>query len=330
MPAPRGRHLVTLACCAIAAALPAASRADPPVLNVSKLVLGTEEPLPPEGWAVISPCGNDCRYATVSGTQMSNGYGSWPGALNTAAWPVFYSNVEPLYEAVQDNLAVAAAPAGTAYSSLPSGVKQRSRVAYSYLWSEPASSRQLDVQTFKSGRGASAVSYAVRINTPPAGARRTFLRFKLPTLVRDGQYATEVAGPSGNQPLSTMPKRLQARSAVDVYVDGLPVWSSQSMRLLPQRYNPSLPGTLELQWGGALDGSNATLFLGTLPAGSARSAVIVLRSDLRVDAPTCHTVNQPLGLDERSCDAQLEGLSLPTQASAPFYIHNPDISVYTR
>lgn len=294
--------------------------------NVSQLVLGAAEPSPP-GWFGVS-CGQACRYTSVAGTQMSNGYASWPGALSHATWPVFPALPPPSYSSVQDALAVAAPPAGIVDVGLPSGVLQRARVNFSASIIDPPSARQLDVQTFKSGTGASALSYAVRIEMPPGNARRTFLHFGVPTLVRDSLHASRLGGPSGNEPIVTRPLRLQARSAVDVYVDGLPVWSSESMRLQPQRHRPDTPGMLGPAWGPALDGDTVTLFLGSLPAGSTRTAVIVMRSDLRVDAPTCHTEHFAHGSDQRRCDAELEGLRLPSRSLAPFYSHTPDILVY--
>lgn len=327
----RGRSaaLVALAGLAAGLALPPAGQAATATHNVSQLVLGTHEPLP-AGTARTWACGGACRYASVSGVQMSNAYGAWPGALAQAAWPVFFSNIAPIYDTTQESLAIAAPPVGTQYLTLHSGLWQRARVGFSYLYSAPDSERQLDVQTFRTGNGASAVSYAVRIETPVDRARPTYLRFQVPVALRDAQQAGYIGGPSGQQPFTTPPKRLQARSLVDVYVDGLPVWSAQSVQLRPRRWPASLAGTLQLDGDQPLDGGTATLFLGTLPAGSQRTAVIVMRSDLRVDAPTCHTVPNVLGDGQRRCDARLEGLSLPSKSAAPFYIHTPDIAVYTR
>jgi hypothetical protein len=327
----RGRPgaLVALAGLAIGLALHPAGPAGAATHNVSQLVLGTHEPLP-AGTARTWACGSACRYASVSGVQMSHSYGAWPGAHDPATWPVFFSHTAPNYDSTQESLAIAAAPAGTQYLALPSGLWQRARVGFSYLYSAPDTERQLDVQTFRTGNGASALSYAVRIETPADRARPTYLRFRVPASVRDAQQAGYIGGPSGQQPFSTPPRRLQARSIVDVYVDGLPVWSAQSVQLRPRRFPASLGGMLQLDGDQPLDGGTATLFLGTLPAGSQRTAVIVMRSDLRVDAPTCHTVPNTLGDGQRRCDARLEGLSLPSKSTAPFYIHTPDIAVYTR
>lgn len=297
--------------------------------NVSQTVLGVAEPLPANGGFQLA-CGSACRYASASGAQMANGAIAWPGAFAMASWPVHFTSTAPQYASVDDTLAVPAAPAGTQYDTLGEQPWQRAQVAWSYLSEMPASARQLDVQTWRSGTGASAVSYAVRINTPADGARRTYLSFEVPTSVRAWKYAGYIGGPSGQQPYTVLPNRMQARTAVDVYVDGLPVWSSQSMRLRPKRHGASGAAPFDLDWGDALDGSQATLFLGTLPAGSSRTAVIVMRADLRVDAPSCYTLPDPAFDDERRCNAHREGLALPGSSVAPLYLKVPAVTVYTK
>lgn len=295
--------------------------------NVSQLVLGVHEALP-QGTARTFECGSACRFAGASGVQMSNGDAVFPGPYETAAWPVFFSSAAPNHATTEKSLGISDAPNGTQYVTLAPGLLQRARVGFPYLYSAPAAERRLDVQTFRSGSGASAVSYAVRIEAPPGSARPTYLRFAVPTQVRAQQLASDNGG--AGQPVVTYPKHLQARSIVDVYVDGLPVWSAQSMLLRPRRFPSSLGTTLALEWDQPLDGGTATLFLGSLPPGSVRTAVIVLRSDLRVENPTCYTVSNVLGDDWRRCDARQEGLTLPSRAEAPFYIHTPDIAVYSR
>jgi hypothetical protein len=316
--------LVTQAAVSLA---PTAAHAAGGYFNVSQIVLGTAEPsigLP----LVPTVCAGACAYASTAGVQMNGSYTLWPGDHEMAQWPPAYIAVAPLYPTVHDTLHLPAPPLGAHNVGLPIGVRERAQVTFSAAPQDPASERQLDVQTWKSGSGASAASFAVRINMPAGPSRPAFLRFEVPQQVRDWRYATQIGGPSGNQPLVTMPARLQARSAVDVYVDGLPVWSSQSLRLLPKRYSPSVPGTVDIKTGPALDGGMVTLFLGTLPANSVRTAVIVLRSDLRVDAPTCHTEPDAAFSDRHRCDAQIEGLSLPSKSSSPWFWHTPDVRLY--
>jgi hypothetical protein len=306
---------------------PHAANATGGFYNVSQIVLGTHEP----SIQFPSPapvCGGACSYLAISGTQMSNSYAIWPGAYATAAAPALYTGLEALYSQVQELLAIPAPPAGVQNIGLPGGALQRSQVAFSVNPADPASARQIDVQTWKSGSGASAASYAVKITLPPGPARPVFLRFEVPQLVRDGVYAMEIAGPSGQEPIVTPPERLQARSAVEVLVDGLPVWSSQSMKLLPRRYESVGAVPIEFSWGPTLNGGVVTLFLGTLPGNSIRTATLVMRSDLRVDAPVCKTTYSYYSGDKQRCTAQIEGLSLPSKTSPPWYWHRPDVTAY--
>lgn len=323
LPSPLAFRLCTLAAAAALAVPPAAGA----TINVSQLVLGVSEPLPVYG--TVAACAAACRYASASGAQMSNGAVAWPGPLAMSTWPVQFSAAAPAFAAAADTLSVPPAPAGTQYDTLNGQPWQRAQVAWTYLPDAPPAARQIDVQTWRSGTGASATSYAVRIDTPAAGARRTFLSFTVPTPVRAWKHAGYIGGPSGQQPFTVLPSRLQARTIVDVYVDGLPVWSSQSMRLRPKRHAAHDAPPFTVDWGAPLDGSKATLYLGTLPAGSSRTAVIVMRADLRSDAPTCYTLPDPVFTDSRRCDAEQEGLSLPGRSSPPLYLVVPDVSVYS-
>lgn len=329
-PHPRGRrvpaHAVAVSALAATLALSAAHPAHANgVLNVSELVLGVAQPTPAAGAA--QACGSACRYSTGSGAQMGGSYMTWPGAYITAAWPIAFGLGKQAFGAVDDTAAVPMAEPGTVYDTLPGGALQRAQVVFSDSASMPASERQLDVRTWRSGSGAAAVSYAVRIDTPAGPARPTFLRFGVPTQVR----AVKQAGYfNGNQPVTERPLRYQARSAVDVYVDGLPVWSAQSTRLVPKRFDPDVAETLAVDSGPPLAGGEVTLFLGSLPGGSSRTAVIVMRSDLRVDSPTCHTVPNTLGNDWRRCETRIEGLALPSISAAPLYLHQPHVTVWTQ
>jgi hypothetical protein len=319
------------ACAAAAAALllvapgPAAAQS---VHNVSQIVLGVAEPTP-AGIYATWPCGVACRWASASGAQMGNGWTTNVGPSITAAWPVMFSVGMPDYGSVDDDLYVAPPAAGVVRDTLAAGAKQRAQVVFAAPSNLPSTSRQLDVQTWKSGSGAVFASYAVRIDTPAGAARKTYLRFGVPALQRAVKQAVQFGGPSGNQPIAERPARLQARTAFDVYVDGLPVWSSASMQLMPKRFQPDVATTLALDTGAPMAAGQQTLFLGSLPGGSSRTAVIVMRSELRVDAGTCHTDNGVLGTDIQHCDTRLEGLRLPTKSVAPLYLHEPDIAVYT-
>ncbi len=299
------------------------------VVNVAELVTGTAEHLPIHPGTKVA-CGSNCRYAAVSASAMDDGYAATPGPLALGAWPVAFGTSLPGYVPVEESLGITQPPAGTTLVGLNNGVLQRSAVDYD---AKPVlgGTREASVQSWKSGSGASVVSYAIRITTPIDAPKRTYLSFKAPAHERSWVHASSLGGPSGNETVYTRPERLQTRSAVDVYVDGLPVWSSEANMLVPQRYQPSNWGALFLQWGQPLPSGDVTLFLGTLPVKSVRTAVVVMRTELRVDAPGCRTRTE-YGATLKSCSAQRESLTLPssTLSSGAFLAFRPSIEVYSR
>ncbi len=312
----------------LAAALAAAPAWAPAAtFNVALQVNGVAEPLP-LGRLESAPCGTACRYALASGTTMANGYTLDPGPLVPTVWPVAFGPSLGLYPTGEDALAIPAPPAGSSYdTALTGGNQQRAAVHFeNYLF--PTHPRRLSVQTFKSGSGAAVASVAVRISTVD-GAKKTYLRFTVPQHQPGWQHAWNWS-PNLLYQVYSKPDRLQTRSSVDVYVDGLPVWSSEVNLLRPQRRQPSYWQTMDLQWGEALDGDEVTLFLGTLPAKSVRTAVLVMRSELRIDAPDCRS-RTDYGVSHRSCTEQVEALTLPGKNHnvAGFFSHRPAIEVFT-
>lgn len=301
--------------------------------NVSMLVTGTAEPTPLI-WvgAPTYACGTACLYVNSASTGMTNAYTMTPGPFTVGTWPPLYGTGVPGLASVFETLAVAPPnDPNTTQDGGSIGVHQRSKVEYDW---QPVLGgvRQMSVQTWKTGSGASAVSYAIQLTTPNNHLpRRTYLEFSVPELTRGWQYAGYVGGPSGNQPITTSPKRVQTRAAVDVYIDGLPVWSSESNLLIPQRFDPPYDQQIKVQWGPALAADKVTLFLGTLPAGSTRTVAMVIRTDLRVDAPTCHNDTE-WGQTSQRCHSQLEALSLPsvTENNGYYFQFKPDFKITTR
>ncbi len=304
-------------------------------VNVSESVLGVSQLWP----AVIAgsspvPCGSACQYVITSSTGLDGSHTLTPGPYTAHAWPPVFGASLPGIGAVDE--AGTLPPPANGTDTLDGGsLGVKRRAAVDFAW-QPVlgGSRKMSVQTWKSGSGANVVGIAIRINTPSSGAQKTYLEFDVPVLARGWRDAYYVGGPSGYQPISTDPKRVQTRSAVDVYVNGLPVWSSQSNHLRPQRDNDSQDIQL-LQWGPKLEDDKVTLFLGTLPAGSTRTVTMLIRTDLRVDAPTCkHDTEYSVGYER--CHVQMESLTLPAQTVVSgggpyqFISYKPSINVYTR
>ncbi|WP_326539785.1 hypothetical protein [Pseudorhodoferax sp.] len=305
-------------------------------INVSQLVTGTAEATPTYlPGSIINACSSACRYVNVASAGASTAYDITPGPYVVGAWPPAWGSAVPGLASVDETLAITPPSGGQTMDGGATGVLRRAEVRFDFM-PLVGSVRRMAVQTWKTGSGASVVSYGIRLVTPPGNARRTYLEFVLPTATRGWQEAYYVGGPSGYQPFYTTPERLQTRQAVDVYVDGLPVWSSASNLLLPKRFNPPYSQRLRLDWDRPLTGGDTTtLFLGTLPAGQSYALTVVLRTDLRIEAPTCKNDSE-YGVSYQRCHSQVEALSLPARSTGvttgPYQVttYKPDLRVYTR
>lgn len=328
---PTSRLAAVAACAGLA--LAAATPAQAANLNVSQLVMGTSQnpPLIPQGAPRVA-CGPACQYSSVATARQAAGYGPSLGSATASSWPPAYGASGPSIGSVDDTLAVPAAPAGVQQDGGAVGVARRSAVQFDW---QPVMSgaRMMSSQTWKGGTGSAVVSMTIRVT--PTATKAHYLEFAVPqTTPRGWQEAGYVGGPSGNEPISKMPKQVQSRSAVDVYVDGLPVWSGASHILKPLRWDPPYLSYLGMKWGEALDdGSTMNLYLGQLTAGVPRTIALVFRTDLRTNADTCYTDTQ-YGQSYQRCDSRREGLTLPavlvsSGGPLPFIQYRPDVRVYT-
>ena len=286
------------------------------LVNVSGIVTGTQTQ-PPVIWAgsVQAPCSSACVYAVGSSAGQTDSHTTYPSPFLTPAWPPSFTvSGGPLRPAsVTDLGTVAPAAAGVVQDGgSVIGVQQRARVSFPMMWMPGGSGDwSMTTQTWKTGSGAAVVSHAIRLTTPAVMAKHTYVEFDVPSLMRGWQYAYDVGGPSGYQPITTNPHRFQSRVAMDIYVDGLPVWTAQSHLLHPDAWTPPNHTPHVVNWGAALDGAaDTTLYLGQLPAGSTRTITVVMRSDLRTEAPTCKT-DSAYGTTYQRCHSMREGMSLP-------------------
>lgn len=297
--------------------------------NVSELVTGSAHVNSTIATAPKIACGSACTYRSLSGAGMRNSYAITPDYFVTDNWALPFAaggNVRTPANAAWV-LNVPPASGGEVQAGGTIGVHERAQV----VWDSAAGAsepNQATVQTWNSGSGASVVSHAIRLTTPSGGARPTFLAFTVPERLNACANTSYV---QNNQPFSLNPARVQSRAAVDVYVDGLPVWSSELNALVPKRYSPPNHGQLLLSWDQPLDSDHVTLFLGNLPPGSTRTVVLVMRSDLRVEAPTCRTSSDHYGVEHQSCHSQREGLALPgVNSGGQYHFISPDVQLYTK
>ena len=124
------------------------------------------------------------------------------------------------------------------------------------------------------------------------------------------------------------PNAARARAAVDVLVDGLPVWSSESTYMYPEGTASYAWDKRLTSWGNTLvDNGETKLYLGKLYPGQSITITFVVRTDTFVNADSCGTAygigfNVP---DQKTCFDLSQTVDLPFDGSGP-----PGISVYAK
>lgn len=142
--------------------------------------------------------------------------------------------------------------------------------------------------------GASAdgvLSYRAQVSNTTAQTLDFFMDLKVPTMKRSAEpgYDLCCAGDSNGGTYSYhRPKSWNAQAAVDVLVDGLPVWSSEQTALYPDTGNSGDPfDELDIAWDQPNGPSTTTLFLGRIAAGKTISVTFIVRADANDLAPDC-------------------------------------------
>ncbi|MCX6626234.1 MAG: hypothetical protein NTW28_01205, partial [Candidatus Solibacter sp.] len=141
-------------------------------------------------------------------------------------------------------------------------------------------------------------------------------------------YTLQPGGPGGGGGtyLYKSPVAARARAAVDVLVDGLPVWSSESTYMYPEALANYPWDRRMTSWGNTpVDNGQTKLYLGKLVAGKAITISFIVRTDTWVNADACGTAygmgfNTP---DEKRCFDLIATADLPSPALGPV-----GISVY--
>jgi hypothetical protein len=149
-------------------------------------------------------------------------------------------------------------------------------------------------QTFQTGWARSAVNYSVRVDHFSSTPLEYFVVVNHPKYMRGIQvaYTLQPGGPGGGGGtyLYKSPDAARSHSAVDVLVDGLPVWSSEKTYLYPEAYASGGNDKRETTWGNAVTANGQTkLYLGRLSAGNSMTVTFIVRTDAHATAPDCGT-----------------------------------------
>jgi hypothetical protein len=143
----------------------------------------------------------------------------------------------------------------------------------------------------KTGSAFTVVTYSAKINHagPEAGY---FLTIKNPNRSAKADLAWSLCC-SGDSNGGTYtyhdPNSAQSRSAIDIYANSLPVWSSETSRIYKSKQEPFVQnGAVDTQFGWALNSNDMhKIFLGKLKSGESMTVTLTLRTDAVVDAPKC-------------------------------------------
>lgn len=300
-------------------------------INVSRLVSGTQE-TPPADSAPTTSC-QTCTYVTTQAAGATDGYTLDPGPYLASAWPPKYGTALSAIPVI-DVLDLGAQPAGTLADGGFQGAHRRARAQFdTVLLGSPV--REVSAQTWSNGSARSLVGHAIRILPVGTQALATYVQFKMPREQRAVQYAYKVDA-NGNHEYKR-PEHIQARSTADVIVDGLPVWTSSSMMLVPKRITSSNPQDRLYfyldQRLSAFTEDTVTLFLGYLTPGQRRQVNVLLRSELRHEArynTGCFTDVDPVSQSVWRCHSQLEGLSQPAFLTNNLLTARRALHVFTR
>jgi hypothetical protein len=267
-------------------------------------------------------CGSNCEYAVVSSSRLVGSASPSAGAVTATSWPPTWGSaavlpppVETVIEAPQDFVDEDGQKHVFEGGSI--GVARRAAVDFSSSLLAQAGSRRVSSQTYARGSGSAVLSYSVKLTTGP-GSAHWFVEFTPPTLSRAVQTAFFIGGPSGEQPIHSRPDSSAARSAVDVYIDGLPIWSSESSHHVPETFDEDFATDfLRLGWDKPLGGGRTTLWLGLLPPDRTYVITLLVRVDERVDAESdaldCPTDTEFFNVLVHRCHSQREALSLPVR-----------------
>ena len=251
-------------------------------INVSQIATGTYVSL---DWslAFLNPPANNgatLTYYTTGdakvGSQTTPYYAPDPWNLATQAIPQ-YPYIQRL-------------------TPLPNYSASNTPFDYDYPFTERATVNvasmpaTLQASTNRSGSADTALSYSVRIDHFSSNPLNYFLNLDKPVFSRSVAPAYSLSSSSdynGGTYSYISPTAAQARATVDVYVNDLPVWSSEDAYLYPSSIAQTAFDQLGLTWGAAEGPGKATLFLGRLNQGDSMTVTVVSKASGNATASSC-------------------------------------------
>lgn len=251
------------------------------LLNVSKIVTGTEQNI---NWLAAAFTANVFPSANITSESMGrtmvqkdqvkqDAVGPGPWGPN---WTTFPTNPNLVANVVASPLN----KFGVIYNY--SSSSHRSATVNMTL--NPA---YVGSMTFGTGNSEATVSYAYKIEHFGA-AQDYFLNVQHPTFQRNVESAyTLTPGSNGGTYTYFKPTNANSRAAVEIYADGLPIWSSETAYHYPNGSAVYAWDNAGTSWGKASPAGYSTLYLGKLTAGKTVIITMVVRTATAVKMDSC-------------------------------------------
>jgi hypothetical protein len=150
--------------------------------------------------------------------------------------------------------------------------------------------RVLGATVYKKGSASSVLSYNVRIDHTSATSLYYFIDLSVPKISHSVQPAWSLSSPDDNGGTYSYqrPKSAISRAMVDIYVNDLPVWSSESGYMYPLGATDPF-AEFDFAWGSNSGPHTSSLFLGRLSQGQSMTITFVARTEGTGDGNSCGT-----------------------------------------
>ena len=175
--------------------------------------------------------------------------------------------------------------------------------------------RYTGAMAFSTGKAEASTIYSYKIEHY-GSAQDYFVNIQHPTFVRTVNSAyTLTPGGNGGTYIYTKPTKANARATVEIYADGLPIWSSESSYHYPDGQANYAWDDAATFWGKPSAAGFSTLYLGKLSPGTTVILTVVVRTAANVEMNTsscpmessawenvirCHTVTDSVKLGNLS------------------------------
>jgi hypothetical protein len=183
--------------------------------------------------------------------------------------------------------------------------------------------RVVQSRTFGTGWAQSAANYTIKVFHGSAQPLDYFIYLYHPKILTGVQaaYTLQPGGPggSGGTYLYKHPDSAGSRAAVDVLVDGLPVWSTESAYMYPEDTADYAWDKLFTKWGSpVVDNGTTKLYIGRLAAYQVVHVSLIVRTDVKAVASQCGTEYASYGsADTKRCFDLTQTVQLQPGAQIP-------------